>query len=354
MTYFTAKALAANKLLAEQMSELEYQRALFNNRQEIIVNGHRKTLNPVHMACNAVLGRDFWVEVDSAMSSQREGALGIEILNDLQDLVRTLPVGKTLYGYRNPGDIATDVSVSIDGGQPYSFDKAEGSADGDPVPVFTSGYGANWRDVEQYRGMDYSLIADSQDAKMKVHYEKLVDYTLFGDDKISVAGYQGQGLTNHRNTYKIDLGTSGANIDLTTATGANLIAFFTTGAFGQGAQSNRVAGYDVVWVSYGIWNNLRKEFTDSGVTTDAMKRIVANGVVREFRPTFKLVGNELLGYVRNRSVIQLPVGAATGITALPRDLPQSPYNFQIMTVQGVQVRQQYNGYSGVVYAKALS
>lgn len=58
---------------------------------------------------------------------------------------------------------------------------------------------------------------------------------------ISVQGYKAQGLKNHRNTTKINLGSGagGANIDLTTATPAQLLAFFgPTGPFGLNARKN--------------------------------------------------------------------------------------------------------------------
>lgn len=350
---FTKNALERDMKLAKQYAALNQQRDMFNVNQAKIQSQYAHTLSDAQMAGNAALGKDFWYEIDRANIRAREQAKGIEILNDLASVTTTLNVGKTAYGYRSGSNIAKDVSVSIDGHKPFSYDHTDGEFDADPIPVFLSGFGANWRHVEANRSVDYDLIADSQEAKMIVHTERLVDYVLNGDANIVVDGYAAQGLTNHRNTKKIDLGASGANIDLTTASPADVLAFFTTGAFGTNAQNNRVGGYDVVWVSYAIWNNLRKLYASNGLQLTAMDQIVGFGTVREFRPTFALTGNEFLGYVRRRDVLTMPVGAATGVTAVPRFLPQDNYNFQILTVAGIQVRKQSGGLGGVVYGANL-
>ncbi|MEN1471822.1 major capsid protein, partial [Pseudomonas aeruginosa] len=77
------------------------------------------------------------------------------------------------------------------------------------------------------------LVLDSQAAKLRKFNKRIVAYILDGATNIQVESYPAQGLRNHRNTIKVNLGSGagGANIDLTTATQEQLAAFFTTGAF---------------------------------------------------------------------------------------------------------------------------
>ena len=69
-------------------------------------------------------------------------------------------------------------------------------------------------------GIDLAL--ESQSAKMRKFHKKRVDFYLNGAPSIVVEGMPAQGMKNHRNTQKINLGSGagGANINLTTATPA--------------------------------------------------------------------------------------------------------------------------------------
>src|SRR5690606_33813296 len=102
---------------------------------------------------------------------------------------------------------------------------------------------------------------DSQAAKARKFNKRLVSYVLDGDASNQVQSYPAQGLRNHRNTAKNDLGAGGANINLTSASQNDIAAFFTSGAFGQTARDNFVEAYDVLWVSPQIWANLMKPAT---------------------------------------------------------------------------------------------
>ncbi|MDS9746603.1 major capsid protein [Pseudomonas aeruginosa] len=156
-------------------------------------------------------------------------------------------------------------------------------------------------------------------------------------------------------------GAGGANIDLTTATPQQIIDFFTKGAFGQAARTNKVDAYDVLWVSPEINANLAQPYmitmggganaVVAGTVLDAVMRFIP---AREVRQTFALSGNEFLGYQRRRDVVSPLVGMATGVIPLPRPLPQVNYNFQIMSAMGIQVKKDDEGLSGVIYGANLA
>ena len=220
--------------------------------------------------------------------------------------------------------------------------------------MFTAGYGVNWRHAVGLNTVGIDLVLDSQQAKLREFNKKIVSYMLDGSANINVDGNKpGQGLRNHRNTKKIDLTV--AAIDLTTATAADLIGFFGQGAFGQLARTNRVDTYDVLWVSPEVWSNLAQPYFVNGVISGSvLQAVLPFAPVREIRPTYALSGNEILGYQRRRDVVTPLVGATTGVTALPRPLPQSNFNFQIMAALGLQVLKDADGRGGVVYAAELT
>lgn len=362
--FLTQQAIAAHPRLMGHYQELQANRNIWNTQNAAMLNANRAAMTPEMLQANAVNGftRDFWAEVDRQIIQNRNLETGMEIVNDLLQVQTVLPIGKTAKLYNVVGDIADDVAISIDGQAPYSFDHTGYGSDGDPVPVFTAGYGVNWRHAAGMQTVGIDLVLDSQRAKERKFNKTLVSYVLDGSDKVQVESYPGQGLRTHRNTAKLNLGSGagGAGIDLTTATQVELAAFFTSGAFGQTARANFVDAYDVMWVSPEIWGNLMKPAT----VALAGSAVLAGGTVRdlvmpfmpvrEIRQTFALSGNEFIAYQRRRDVVTPLVGMATGVVPLPRPLPQTNYNFQIMAAMGLQIAKTGDGKSGVLYGANLA
>ncbi len=357
--YFSKETLAANSRLGGHWNELWANRNIWNSQNNAMIAANRAHLTPDMLAANAIggLGRDFWAEIDRQIIQLRDQEVGMEIVNDLMSVQTILPIGKTAKLYNVVGDIADDVSVSIDGQAPFSFDHTDYASDGDPIPVFTAGYGVNWRHAAGMNTVGIDLVLDSQMAKMRKFNIKRVNYYLNGDGKISVQGYKAQGLKNHRNTKKLNLGagSGGANIDLTSATPTQLIEFFGKGAFGTVARTNKIAQYDIMWVSPEIWANLAQPYVVNGVISGTMlQAVLPFAPVKEIRPTFALTGNEFIAYQRRQDVVSPLVGMAVGVVPLPRPLPNVNYNFQIMSAEGLQITADEQGLSGVVYGANLA
>lgn len=350
--FFTRETLAANRNVQGHWEDLWATRNIVSANMQSMITANRAHMTPEMIAANAATGfaREFWQEVDRMVVQSREETIGMEMLMDLLAIQTTLPIGKTVKSYNIVGDIADDVSITIDGQAPFSFDHTDYDSDGDPIPVFLAGFGVNWRHAAGLSSVGLDLVLDSQSAKMKIYNEKLVSYALDGAAGVRVDSKTGQGMRNHRNTKKINLGASGSNIDLTTATPSELLTFFTKGAFFTNAIDNYVTVYDVVWVSPQIKANLGTDYVVNGVVKGSIeKELIARGKVREFRETYAMSGNEFLGYERKQSTVTPLVGMTTGITPLPRPMPNSNYNFQIMGAMGMQVKKDKDGRSGVVY-----
>lgn len=357
--FFTPETLAVNSRLQGHWAELWANRNIWNAQNDGMITANRNYMTPEMLAANAIGGltRDFWAELDRQVIRMRDQEVGMEIVTDLLTVQTVLPIGKTAKLYNVEGDIADDVSVSMDGQAPYSFDHADYDNDGDPIPMFTAGYGVNWRHAAGLQTVGIDLALDSQAAKLRKYNKKIVAYTLGGDANISVQGYKAQGLKNHRNTVKINLGSGagGVNLDLTQATALELIDFFGKGAFGQVARNNKVAAYDVLWVSQDIWANLMQPYVVNGAVTGTVQQAVMPfAPVGSIKPTFALSGNEFIAYQRRQDVVTPLVGMATGIVPLPRPMPQSNYNFQIMSAMGLQVKRDGEGLSGVLYGANLA
>lgn len=298
--------------------------------------------------------RDFWKAVDNQVVELRNQETGMEIITDLLAVQTVLPIGKTVKLYNQVGDIDNSVAISMDGQAPYSFDHVDYDSDGDPVPIIQAGFGVNWRHWQGMKTVDMDVALDSQRAKQREYNRKLVSLALDGKDSIKVNGYQSQGLRNHRNTKKLNLGAAGYNIDLTTATAAQMLAFFQ-GGFATQLTANRIAKLDVLWVSMEVWDNMAKIYVENGVTVGTVREYLLRfSRLGDIRGTFGLTGNEILGYVRSRDVVSPLVGMPTSTLPLPRPMPESNYNFRIMGAMGMQVKADANGMGGVFYGANLA
>src|SRR5690606_16173428 len=121
--FFTPETLAANSRLRGHWNELWDNRNIWNRQDAAMIEVNRTVMTPEMLAANAAAGfaRDFWAEIDRQIIQYRNQETGMEIVDDLLRVQTVLPIGKTAKLYNVVGDIADDVSVSIDGQAPYSF-----------------------------------------------------------------------------------------------------------------------------------------------------------------------------------------------------------------------------------------
>lgn len=346
--YFTKENLAANSNMNKHWKELWATRNIFNAQQKNMIAANSAVMTEEMLACNAADGFaiEFWKELDNQVIETKDQETGIEIVNDLMGVQTVLPIGKTLKLYNVGGEIADDVVVSMDGQAPHSFDHTDYASDADPIPMFAAGYGVNWRHAQGLNTVGIDLALDSQRAKLAVFNKRRVDFYLNGNANIKVQNYPAQGIKNHRNTKQLNL----TGIDLTTADFEALIAFFTTGAFGTLATENFVDAYDVMWVSPQIYANFAKPYiVNKAIVGNVLNAVMPFMPVKEVRKTFALKGNEFIAYQRRRDVITPLIGMTTGVIPLPRFMPTDNYNFKIMSAEGLQIKADRLGRSGVVY-----
>lgn len=348
--YFTKENLATNARMQGHWNELWAQRNIFNDQHDAMIAANKANMTAEMIACNAVGGfeKSFWKEIDNQIIELNTEEIGIEIVNDLMAVQTVLPIGKTLKMYSVSGDINDEVVMSMDGQAPHGFDHTEYGSDGDPIPMFSAGYGVNWRLAQGLNTVGIDLALDSQRLKLKKFNKARVNFYLNGNENIAVDGHKAMGIKNHKNTQQLTLTT-----DLTTAQFDALIDFFTIGEFGVMARNNFVAKYDVMWVSPEIMANLaRPHIVNGAVVGSVLQTVMPFAPVGEIRQTFALKGNEIIAYQRRRDVITPLVGMTTGVVPLPRFMPTDNYNFRIMSAEGLQITCDMLGRSGVVYGHA--
>lgn len=345
--YFTKENLATNARMQGHWNELWAQRNIFNAQHDAMIAANKANMTSEMLACNAVGGfaKEFWKEIDNQIIELNTEEIGIEIVNDLMGVQTVLPIGKTLKMYSVSGDINDEVVMSMDGQAPHGFDHTEYGSDGDPIPMFTAGYGVNWRLAQGLNTVGIDLALDSQRLKLKKFNKRRVKFYLEGNDAMVVDGHKAMGIKNHKNTQQLTLTTN-----LTTATFDQLIDFFTIGEFGVLARNNFVAKYDVMWVSPEIMANLaRPHIVNGAVVGSVLQTVMPFAPVGEIRQTFALKGNEIIAYQRRRDVISPLIGMTTGVVPVPRTMPTDNYNFKIMSAEGLQITCDMLGRSGVVY-----
>ncbi|EHH7353436.1 hypothetical protein J5V28_001734 [Escherichia coli] len=345
--YFTKENLATNARMQGHWSELWAQRNIFNAQHDAMIAANKANMTSEMLACNAVGGfaKEFWKEIDNQIIELNTEEIGIEIVNDLMGVQTVLPIGKTLKMYSVSGDINDEVVMSMDGQAPHGFDHTEYGSDGDPIPMFTAGYGVNWRLAHGLNTVGIDLALDSQRLKLKKFNKRRVKFYLEGNENMVVDGHKAMGIKNHKNTQQLTLTT-----DLKAATFDELIDFFTIGEFGVMARNNFVAKYDVMWVSPDVMANLaRPHIVNGAVVGSVLNTVMPFAPVGEIRQSFALTGNEIIAYQRRRDVISPLIGMTTGVVPVPRTMPTDNYNFKIMSAEGLQITCDMLGRSGVVY-----
>ncbi|EKE6993153.1 hypothetical protein HV182_04025 [Escherichia coli] len=345
--YFTKENLATNARMQGHWNELWAQRNIFNAQHDAMIAANKANMTAEMLACNAVGGfaKEFWKEIDNQIIELNTEEIGIEIVNDLMGVQTVLPIGKTLKMYSVSGDINDEVVMSMDGQAPHGFDHTEYGSDGDPIPMFTAGYGVNWRLAHGLNTVGIDLALDSQRLKLKKFNKRRVKFYLEGNENMVVDGHKAMGIKNHKNTQQLTLTT-----DLKAATFDELIDFFTIGEFGVMARNNFVAKYDVMWVSPDVMANLaRPHIVNGAVVGSVLNTVMPFAPVGEIRQSFALTGNEIIAYQRRRDVISPLIGMTTGVVPVPRTMPTDNYNFKIMSAEGLQITCDMLGRSGVVY-----
>lgn len=363
---FDKQAIANSQGVARQWQGLNDLR-----KQHDIMQANAFRSQGANIAVNqsALLPQDAYRELDSITKRVFENDEGQGYMSSLMSIAKSIDIGKTAYVYRRATDKKDLVTRSVSGQTPESLNKTQYTYHGDPVPIFTTGYGREWREQRAFTTEGFDALFDDQYNNMRSLKEDMAIYMLYGDAKVNVQGYGGKGILNHDSTVKIDLGTGGSNIDLVTATADQIITYFTVD-FAKTLDANYVMAVDELWVSPQIMRNFNRPYSGAGDFKEGTIKdyILRYGRVKKIETTFELGrefqgdgaydfagnGNEFFCYVKNQQALCPLVGQAVSTVAIPRMMPMDNLNFMIWSAMGMQVRADSNGRSQVFYASNVT
>lgn len=351
MRYFDQTLVANHREHAAWWGELQVNREHFHRSEA----SHAALMGDVGFTVNAaaVLPRDAWLEMDNITRRVMRADEGQTWMADLMPLAKPVSIGKLVHLTRVASDSSAPVNRSMSGQVPNAMDKTVYDYRGTPVPIFSTGYGREWREWNTLSSENFDALADDQESTTARIRRDQALYVLTGDTTISVKGYKGYGIRNHPLSKAINLGASGggANINLTTATPDALDAFFT-GAFGAMLDANLIVGKVNLYISPEIARAWDKTYSGSAGFKDGsvLKFLLTNRRINKIEVSFELSGNEFFGFVPSSEYIRPLVGMATNTTAMARPNPTDNYQFLVMGALGLEIRADYNGKSGVFYS----
>lgn len=348
---FNKKLITNSRQVAEAWGQLKASRQIFNNAQQQMYATHG---NAIQANQAAVLTQDYWREVDNVTTRVIRDDEGAPLLDDLLSLGTPISIGKTAALYRVSSD-AGYVNRSMSGQEPETLDKVVYDHYGDPVPIFKTGYGREWREWLGMQTENIDAMSDDQEAATAALRRNMAQYILTGDEKIKVQNFEGKGITNHPHTNQVDLSASGLNIDLTsTATSNDDIINFFTKDFVVILDANLVSEQLKVFISPEIERRLNLPYSNSngfkeGTVKDYILRYSAH--IGSFTKTFELKGNHFIGYVRNAQYIKTRIAAPIGSFMKQRINPHDNYQTLVWSAFGLQIKRDFNGKSKVFNAR---
>lgn len=366
MIYFKKEFLEKSPRTASQYLELNQLR-----KSHELWALNQLSIKGVKIAANqaALIPTDAYRDLDSVTMRVFENDEGQGYMNSLIEIAKPVHIGKTVSLYRTASDKSGVITRSVSGQRPTALSKTVYDYQGDPVPIFSTGYGRPWREGEAFSSEGFDAMVDDQYNSSRDIKEDMAIYMLWGDSQIVVKGYQGYGICTHPNTQKLDLGAAGANIDLTTASADAVVAYFQ-GPFAEALDNNYVSEIDELWVSPQMRRNFKKVYSTAGQFKEGTVEdyLLRYGRIKKIETTYELgregqgtgdynvdgEGNEFFCYVKNESALQPLVGQGVSTVAIPQLLPMDDDNTLIWAAMGMRVKSDQNGRSQVFYASEVS
>jgi hypothetical protein len=351
MRYFSEELVANSKHHKQWWGEVSAQRNAFhaaeNALRPLMAQAAGMQVNQA-----AVLPRDAWLEMDSLTMRLMRGDDGEAYMSDLMPLARSVNIGKIQFGYRVSSDAGT-VRRSISGQVPDVLGKTEYDYRYTIVPVFNTSFGRSWREWNSLQSEGFDAILDDTENHLWNLRKDMAQYVLSGDADLTFNGTAGFGIRTHPMSKSINIGSGGANIDLSAAaTTSDAIINFINNGLGALLDTNEVTAPVNLYVSREIMRNWDRDYSGAaGFKTGSLRdAIEANRRINAVKQTNQLTGNAFFGFVPDARYIRPLVGMAVNTTALVRTNPVDDYNFLTMGAMGLDIRADYNGKSGVFYS----
>lgn len=306
----------------------------------------------------AILPRDAWLDMDTATRAIMRGDEGSVWMNDLMPLAKPVNIGKMVHMNRVSSG-AGNVTRSFSGQVAQGRDKTTYDYRGTPVPIFTSGYGREWREWNTLQSENFDALIDDQENVTRELRKDNALYVLDGDAELKFQGYSAYGIRTSPYSKSINLGDAvgGADIDLTSAaTTSDDIISFINNTLGGMLDDNLVAAPVNLYISAAMGRNWDRDYSGAAgyKSGTLMQAILANRRIAKIEVSHELTGNEFFGFVPSAEYIRPLVGMATSTFAVPRLMPMANYDFMTWNAMAIEIRADYNGKSGVFYSVVVN
>ena len=302
----------------------------------------------------AIIPQDVYREFDN-QTAKLLRADNLALFSDLMPLAKALPIGKVEHIYRRASDAGV-VTSSLTGQTPAELDKTAFDYDSSIKVIHQSGYGRSWMEMEGQRSEAFDGLIDDNENTVRAVINKIVDHLYNGVD-VSFKGTDAYGIKTSSKTEAVDLGPGGLNIDFTSKSAS--ATDIRTGWLGMVyalRRDNNVNQDITFYISSEIEENLQRIYDSSGGMADktimaALKDLAG---VADIKTDRELSGNEVVGVVLSNQFIRPLVGMAVTTVPLSRQNPFDNYNFLVWSNVGLEIKTDYSGNTGVLYASELT
>lgn len=314
-------------------------RQWFNEKGTLDIN----TMRPhVGMHHNALLRRDEWLELDTAvLETVKTGLVGIQ---DLISMGLTKPLGglgTLLSGYETVSEMDA-ANISMDGDVPGSEDAVEFGENFVPIPIIHKDFRISIRKLESSRRLGESLDTTQIRAATRVVRETLEDMLFNGSTK-QLAGYPIYGYTNHPNRLTNtaaglgggDFGTAGNGYKTMVGGLGQLGATGFEGPFG-------------VYVAQTQFNQLMNQASTNYIKNEY--QLITEGLpqIQFVKQSFDLTAGELVFVQMDREVVDLAI--AEDITPIQWDeMGGMITKFRVMCAMAPRIKSDFNSAVGVLH-----
>lgn len=332
--------------------------------QATMVGRIRSAVNRHNMAMMgneaAVLPRDVAQEFDRQQVELMR-ANNLTLLNDLMPLARSLAVGKIESIHRRVSD-SGKAQRSLTGRADVNLDKAGYDYDSTIKVIHQDAFGRDWMEMESQRTEAFDGLIDDQGNSNRTVLDSIAEHIYDGalDENGQVISYNGTSATGIRTSTKtvaVDLDADGLNIDFTSAAATSTAI---RDAWIQLVKvlrvDNNVGGDITFYISADIETNFQRFYGtdagDSGKTIMTVLKELAG--VADIKVDRTLIGNEVVGIVLDTQFIRPLIGMAVSTVPLFRANPMDGYNYLTWSNVGLQIKTDFTGKSGVLYARAIA
>jgi hypothetical protein len=324
-----------------------------------VVN-HRRTFNAMEKAFAQLTGnaaaiipqdvyREFENQTKAVMRSDNQ-----VLVRDLMPLAKALPVGKIEHVYRQASD-AGIVTVSLSGQSAVDIDKTAYDYDSSIKVIHQAGFGRSWMEMEGQRTEGFDALVDDQANVSRAVLDSIAGHIYDGKD-VTFKGIDAYGIKTSSKVQAVDLDASDLNINFTTSTTPSAIRAAWIKLVDKLRINNNVNQPITFYVSSGIESNFLQYYgTDAGDTGKTVLQTLKElPGVADIKMDRSLTGNEVVGVVLDSQFIRPLIGMAVTTVPLFRANPMDNYNFMVWANVGLEIRTDYAGRTGVLYAREIA